>query len=207
MCTGIETAIIGAGLSALGSGYNSYQSNQNAEREQAASNKVLMDTLNRNKEIQKTSAQALQDRLAKAEPTQFEQTEQEAVENRVAPIQASVGPATPDQMDLAGSTPKIVQDSISRRLGDVFREVKTDAKNLGTLKATGDTWLQANLDNQQLADSLVAPANMQQGNLAGMDLQQQNAILKARKSISPIGDIMKGAGSMLGSAGGSGYLG
>lgn len=203
MCTGLEVAAVGAILGAGGSAYNTYQSNKNAEREQKASNRVLTDTLSKNREIRKDSALALQDRLDQASPEQFEQNAQEIEDKRVNPVQAAITQAQPEQINLAGSAPKIVQDTMSKKLGDVFQQVKMEAGNLAKLKSTGDTWLGAGLQNRELSNKLVVPANLQRGNLAGLELQQEAARLKARKPVSPVGDIFQGVGKAMGSYGGS----
>lgn len=211
MCLGPEVAaalpwILGAGaVSAAGSAFDRADADAIARDQAKARNLVLQQTLLKN------------DPLADQARTTFNQNQQTYsaanVQDRQADAEAermATGEAAtvlPESLPTTADAPSVVNKEVAKRLSEAVAKGKSRAQAAAKLGAFGDQWFQAGMGTDAAARDLAVNANMSQGNLALLSPLQDLAEIKATRTRSPIGAVLKGIGSTVGSAAGAGWFG
>lgn len=211
MCTGMEiAALAGSALSAAGGLAQQSEAAANAKRQAKARNDELNRTLQTNDKLAQQSRDAYNQRQQTASADAIKQDQQAQTANRDQTLQQAVQPA--DQasagVSISGSAPTVVKSELAKKMADVMATGKQRAQNLATLGGYGDSWLNQGLQDQNTGLDLGVNSNFSQGNMATLPYRQDVAETRAYKPISPIGGLLQGFGSMLGSyAGGGGTFG
>lgn len=210
MCFGPEVAAVlpwilgGAAVSAAGSAFSNADAEAIARDQAKARNLVLSQTLLKNDKIandarsafdanqQTYNAPAVADRQANAEA------------DRMADAESTV--ALPEALPTTADSPDIVNQEVAKRLAAEVAKGKQKAAAAAKLGSFGDQWFQAGLGTAQAAREVDTQSGMAAGNLGLLSPLQDLAELKATRSRSPIGAILQGVGSTIGSAAGAGWL-
>ena len=174
-----------------------------------ARNERLNNTLMKNDALAKQSRDTFNERAQKITQDQMQQTQQEATDTRQQDLEAAVAetPSPAEDVALSGSAPKVVQSELAKRMGEALDKSKDQAKKLGKLGGYGDSWLEQGFNDVNAGRNIAQDANFASGNMAIMPYQQDIAEMRASKPISPIGGLLQGFGSMMGSyAGGGGSV-
>lgn len=210
MCTGLEIAAMlgSAALSAGGSMIQQNEAQANAERQAQARNDKLKQTLARNDALAKDSREQFDQRQKQIQPDQMEADAKKATEERQATLDAATteAPTPVGNASLSGSAPTVVKSELAKRVATAMGQAKEDARNLGKLGGYGDAWFNQGIEDTNVGRNLGQNANFASGNMAILPYQQDIAEQRAYKPISPIGGIMQGLGSVLGSYGGGGMV-
>jgi len=210
MCTGVELLMLaGSGMGMVGSGIQQREANANQERMAEARNNELRRTLAKNDELAQKSREAFNERQQNTTADALAQDQEDATQKRDDTLQEAVAetPSPVANVSLSGSAPQVVQSELAGRMKEAMSDGKKQAQNLSKLNGYGDTWLNQGFADVETGRDIAQDANFASGNLAIMPYQQDIAETRAYKPISPLGGLLQGAGSMLGSyAGGSGGL-
>lgn len=207
MCTGVEIAgLLGSVVSGVGSMIQMSEEQKNAARMAEARNERMRSTLAKNDELAQRSRETFNERNQKVQAEQTDQAQKDAQENRQEVLETAVEetPAPAQNVALSGSAPTVVKSELAKRMGEAIGGAKEQAKKLGTLGGYGDMWLGQGFQDVQAGRSIANDANFASGNMAILPYQQDIAEMRAYKPISPIGGLLQGFGSMLGSYGGGG---
>lgn len=205
MCTGMEiAALVGSGMSAVGGMIQQKEAEKNAQRMAEARNERMRSTLTKNDALAKQSRDTFNERAQKINKDQMEQSQDEATQNRQQDLEAAVDntPSPVDSVSISGSAPTVVKSELAKRMGAAMSQSKQAAQRLGKLGGYGDTWLDQGFKDVEAGRSIAGDANFASGNMAILPYQQDIAEMRASKPISPIGGLLQGFGSMLGSYGG-----
>lgn len=209
MCTGFEiAALLGSGISAVGAGIQNSENEANQRRMAEARNEKLRGTLNKNDELAQDSREEFNKRRQNTTAEALEQDRADATQKRDDTLQQSVAesPAPAANVSLSGSAPEVVKSELAKRMQTAMSDGKAQAKNLSKLSGYGDTWLNQGFADVEAGRGIAQDANFASGNMAILPYQQDIAETRAYEPISPIGGLLQGAGSMLGSFGGGGAV-
>lgn len=209
MCTGLEIAslIAGPALSAVGGIIQQNEAQANAERQAEARNEKLRLTMAKNDDLAKQSRELFDARKKQIAPDQTKADEAKAKADRQAELANAVDTApapTAGNASISGSAPTVVKSELAKRVSSALDQAREDAKNQGTLSGYGDVWLNQGLADTAVGRDLGKNANFASGNLAILPYEQDIAEQRAYKPVSPIGGILQGLGSALGTYGGGG---
>lgn len=196
-----------AALSAGGSMIQQSEAQANAKRQADARNEQLRTTLAKNDQLADQSRELFDARKKQIDPNQTSADEAKAKADRQAELTQAVDTApTPSagNASISGSAPTVVKSEIAKRVSSALDQARTDAKNQGTLGGYGDAWLNQGLADADVGRNLATNANFASGNMAILPYKQDIAEERAYKPISPIGGILQGLGSALGTYGGGG---
>lgn len=207
MCTGFElAAIAGAGLSTVGSVVGMSEQNANMRRAADARNNELNRTLLKNDSLADQSRDEFAKRQQGATNEAIEKDRQDATDQRTSDLTQAVDSAPQDAVQgesISGSAPTVVKSDLAKRMSEALGKSKDQAQKLGALGGYGDSWLNQGLADQETGRNLQVNANRAAGNMSILPAMQDIAETRSQKPISPFGAILQGAGSMLGSYGGS----
>jgi len=210
MCTGLEIAgmIAGPLLSTVGAMVQQSEVEANNKRMAEARNERLQNTLQKNDKLAQDSREAFNQRQQAATAGAIEDDRAKETQERQDTIDQAVqdtAKVTPS-ISLAGSAPKVVQDTFGKKMSEAIDYGRSQAQKQATLGGYGDAWLGQGFKDVDTGRQLNEQANFAQGNMAILPYQQDIAETRAYKPISPIGGLLQGFGSMIGSAGGSGGI-
>ncbi len=210
MCTGLEIILplLGSALSVGGTAMQQHEQQQMAERQAEARNEALRATLLKNDRLARESRQTFDQRLQKGSKDTVDQQNAKAGKGRANDLQKSVE-ATAEMEDtqganISGTAPAIVGSDLAKRMQTVLQDGKTQATALGKLGAYGDSWLKQGFLDTQAGRDIGVTTNKAAGNSAIMPYSQDFAEMQATHPLSPIGGILAGLGSAMGSIGGYG---
>lgn len=209
MCTGVEllTALASAGLGTAGQMITSSEQQANAKRQAEARNEKLNVAMQKNDQLAKESRAAFDARQQNATADNIEQDRADKTQQREDQLTQAVDstPASP-QVSLSGSAPTVIKSDLAKRMATAMGDAKDSAKAQAKLGGYGDAWLGQGFQDVQAGRDIGTNANFASGNMAILPYQQDIAEQHAYKPISPIGGLLSGFGSMLGSYGGGGAV-
>jgi preprotein translocase subunit SecD len=207
MCTGLEiAALLGSGLSAAGGFVQQQEMAKNQQRMAEARNNELKRTLVKNDALAKQSRDTFNQRQQDASAERIEQERADKTDQRTQVLEQAVDTAPPavTSVSLSGSAPQVVQSEMAKRIGSALADGKQQAQAQAKLGGYGDSWLSQGFQDVEAGRGIAQDANFAAGNMALLPYQQDIAEMRAHKPISPIGGLLQGFGSMLGSYGGGG---
>lgn len=210
MCTGLEGALIplllGGVTSAVGGAITSGQQNANAVNQANAENKVLTDTLTKNKALADDAQGQFATRLAAAQPAATTAQQAQLTGGRQNVITSNMPQINPTTMPGAADAPTIVKSAISQALTEAMDKANAKAAAQSQLGGYGDLFFNQGLQDQSTKNGIdtdVTDANANDNLITPL---QQIAANGAYTPISPIGGILQGVGSTIGAAAGAGKL-
>lgn len=210
MCTGLEilASVAASALSAVGAGVQQKEMAENARRQADARNERLNLTLQKNDKLADESRDAFDARAKQMQEQQVQDGQKKATDERQATLEQAVDAAPVDsgEIPLAGSAPEVVKSELAKRIGEAVKGSKESAARQATLAGFGDSWLDQGFKDVETGRNLAQQANFAQGNMSILPYQQDVAEMQAYRPISPIGGLLQGFGSAVGSFGGSGGL-
>lgn len=194
----LAAIIAGAILSGAGAAIKNRQANANAQRVVDARNQVLADTMTKNRGLAEASRGAFDARVGGGFSA-ADEAASGAFRNGLM-ARAAEGPAS---LPLFGSAPEGVRSELAGAMTRALDAGRSEAEASARLGTAGDFFFDQGGRNTALARDLGINANFAGGNLALLPHLQDLAELSATKPTGPLGDILMGVGSMLGSFGGS----
>jgi hypothetical protein len=200
-------AIASAGLSAAGQMITANEAQANAERMAAARNEKLNVAMKKNDDLAAKSRAEFDARQQKATAESIEQDRADKTQAREDQLTQAVesSPASVEP-SLSGSAPTVIKSDLAKRMAAAMGEAKDSAKAQAKLGGYGDAWLGQGFQDVQAGRNIGTNANFASGNMAILPYQQDIAEQRAYKPISPIGGLLSGFGSMLGSYSGGGAV-
>jgi hypothetical protein len=210
MCTGLEGALIplvlGGVTSAVGGAITSGQQQQNAQNQANAENSVLTDTLNQNKVIGADARSTFDNRLASAQPGATAAQQGQLTAARQNTLTSNMPTISPSSMPGAADAPTVVKTAISKALTEAMDQANAKAGAQARLGGYGDLFFNQGLADQGAKDKIGTDVNFANANDSLIAPMQQLAATGAYTPMSPIGGILQGLGSTIGSAAGAGKL-
>lgn len=208
MCTGLEVILplLSAGLSAAGGMITAKEQQRQVERQAEARNKELNRTLIKNDALAEDSRSTFRNRIAQSDPNQNAKDQKAAEKERAGDQTQAIDAATQgatENVPLSGAAPTVVKTELAKRIGDALDVSKSQAKAQAKLGSYGDTWLNQGFQDQNAGRNLAVSTDFANGNMALLPYAQDFAEVKATKPISPLGGLLQGFGSMMGSFGGA----
>lgn len=200
---GILSLLGGTAMSVIGQILDQREADANARRRVEARNQALTNTLRMNSKYGDESRRVLDDRLRGVQPDNMAAQQQSLTNTRMADNVAAVTD-TPAP-ELAGSAPEVVQSEVAKRMQDVMNAGRQEARTLGKLGGYGDATFRGGLQTAGAGRDIGVQQGFISGNMALLPHRQDIAELRAYRPMSGVGSILKGFGSMLGSAGGGGF--
>lgn len=210
MCTGLEIAamIAGPAMSAAGAMMQQNEMEENQARMAEARNEKLRTTLAKNDAIAEQSRDTFNQRKQQMQADESAKAEQQAKDKRQDTLETAVEetPTSPADVPISGSAPTVVRSELAKRMSEAMSGAKGQAQRLGTLGGYGDAWLNQGFQDAAAGRDIAQQANFASGNMSILPYQQDIAETRAYKPISPIGGLLQGFGSMVGSYGGGGGM-
>jgi hypothetical protein len=200
-------AIASAGLSAAGQMITANEARENAERMAAARNEKLSVAMKKNDDLAAKSRAEFDARQKNATADAIEQDRADKTQQREEQLTQAVD-AAPGSVEpsLSGSAPTVIKSDLAKRMAAAMGDAKESAKAQAKLGGYGDAWLGQGFQDVQAGRNIGTNANFASGNMAILPYQQDIAEQRAYKPISPIGGLLSGFGSMLGSYSGGGAV-
>lgn len=195
---GLGLVIGGALLSGLGAAIKNRQANANAQRIVAARNQVLADTMAQNRPLAESSRTAFDDRVGGGF-SPVDEAASGAFRNSLI-ARAAEGP---ESLPGFGAAPEGVKAELAGAMSRAIDAGRGEAERSAKIATPGDFFFDQGSRNTALARDLGINANFAGGNLALLPHLQDLAEVGATRPTGPLGDILMGVGSMLGSFGGS----
>ena len=202
MCTGFEAAIIASAVSAAGAGITANENALNASRQSQANNRVLQNTLLKNRELAEEAQGAFDNRLEQLDetPTTPQPTRQPALQASVtSPDDAAQSAA----LSISGDAPTIVDRTLQTELDRARSESADDAARRARLSSFGDMWFNQGLQTTRASRNVAHPASLAAANLGLLPVQQQLAVTQATRPNSGKGQILSSLGQVYGAYAGS----
>lgn len=206
MCTGAEIIplVASTALSAGGAMIADQEAQDRQDAIAAARNAELDDHLRR------------QDRLAQQGQALFderqqrmnEEQQQQLREKQLAELKEVLAPGdtTPVQDIVASAAPKRVQSELAARLAKAGEEAKRNSDTLADLRSYDEQWFNNGLQSHELGRRLQTINAHAAANQRMLPTQQDLAGASVNKPVSPLGGVLKTAGSVGAQAAGSGYF-
>jgi hypothetical protein len=208
MCTGMEIAglLIGPALSSVGSMIQASEQEANNRRMAEARNERLRNTMTKNDRLAEQSRAEFDARQRQSTTESIEGDRAQKTAERSDTLEQAVQEAPKESagVSLSGSAPTIVKSELAKRMAAAMGQATDSAKAQAKLGGYGDTWLNQGFQDVTAGRNIGQNANFASGNLAILPHQQDIAEMRAYKPISPIGGLLQGFGSVLGSYGGGG---
>ena len=208
MCTGMEIAglLIGPALSSGGSMIQASEQEANNRRMAEARNERLRNTMTKNDRLAEQSRAEFDARQRQSTTESIEGDRAQKTAERSDTLEQAVQEAPKEAAggSLSGSAPTVVKSELAKRMAAAMGQATDSAKAQAKLGGYGDTWLNQGFQDVTAGRNIGQNANFASGNLAILPHQQDIAEMRAYKPISPIGGLLQGFGSMLGSYGGGG---
>lgn len=206
MCTGMEIAglLIGPALSSVGSMIQASEQEANNRRMAEARNERLRNTMAQNDRLAEQSRAEFDARQRQSTTESIEGDRAQKTAERSDTLEQAVQEAPKESagVSLSGSAPTVVKSELAKRMAAAMGQATDSAKAQAKLGGYGDTWLNQGFQDVTAGRNIGQNANFASGNLAILPYQQDIAEMRAYKPISPIGGLLQGFGSMLGSYGG-----
>lgn len=188
------TMVVGLGASALGNAVSGGTATKNAARVSAENNRVLRETLDKNKPEQEAARGLFDERLMSTG----------GFDGQLADAQATkradyAGNLTgPTEAPMTGrSTPKIIQDAFARKLAESFTRAEGMADRQGDVAGYSKMWSDRAFDDRQAGRDANLFIDRIRGNLSILPDQQQFATSQVRPQFD-WGQIISGAGQLAG---------
>lgn len=210
MCFGPEIAaalpfLLGAGaLSAGGAIIDNMDAQAIAEDQAKARNLVLTNTLLKNDPLADQARSTFGENQQTYTPTAVADRQAGAEAERYATAEAAT--KLPESLPTSADAPSVVNQEVAKRLGEAVAKGKERARASAKLGAFGDQWFQAGMGTDAAARDLGVNANLSAGNLSLLSPLQDLAEIKATRPRSPVGAVLRGLGSTMGSAVGAGWI-
>lgn len=205
MCDPFTAALLVGGTvaSVAGKSIATSESNKQMAAIVKARNKVLNDTLEKNKVYADRSRQVFDERVGDIS-TDASMDIANAQNQHASNIEANIPAAAPvESGGLPASSPKVVKSALAKKLSDIFSESTAQAKRTGALTGYGGFF-----QDQAIADAganrdVGVNADMISGNMRLMPALQDYAEIGATKPSSGLGQILSALGGMASSAAGA----
>jgi len=208
MCTGMEIAglVLGPLLSTGGALVQASEQEANNRRMAEARNERLRNTMTKNDRLAEQSRAEFDARQRQSTTESIEGDRAQKTAERSDTLEQAVQEAPKEAAggSLSGSAPTVVKSELAKRMAAAMGQATDSAKAQAKLGGYGDTWLNQGFQDVTAGRNIGQNANFASGNLAILPHQQDIAEMRAYKPISPIGGLLQGFGSMLGSYGGGG---
>lgn len=206
MCVGLE--ILGTLLGTAGSLVTASEQQRNAERMAEARTNELKRHLVKNDALAQTTREEFARRNAEADQQGVQADQNRAQAERETALETAVQSSPAEDaavvgVSTSGSAPQVVRAEMAKRMSDAIGETKQQAQRAAKLGSYGDAWMQQGFKDVEANRQISVDANFAAGNSALLPHQQDFAETRAYRPVSPIGGLLQGFGSMLGSAGGS----
>lgn len=181
--------------SAGGSVMNARQQSKNAAAGINARNAAAQSEVERQRQLQNQNTTTLNNELQSlggdAQSKQFT----DLVMNRENAAEANTPAANAEFGSFNASTPQVVKEDADKQLAGRLALSKDKAKAMAKLGAYSDANLTNNLGIQDASNRINLTNALAQGSLNANQTEQQAAVNNAKKSSSPIGDILSAAGA------------
>lgn len=198
---------IGAITSGIGAGIKNGQAARQQLAIVQARNNELRQTMTANRQLAEESRGMFDNRVDSMTGDAGAAAEQKSMDDRQALMDRAVEAPAPDAASVAGSAPSVVKSELAKKMLEAFTSARDEAGAAGRLGGHGDFWFNQGTENAATGRNLGVNLNLASGNLGLLPHLQDLAEVQATKPIGPLGDILMGIGSAVGSAGGSGMFG
>lgn len=209
MCDPITAALLigGTVASVAGTKIATNEADQNAANMAKARNKVLEQTLARNKAYADDSREIFNKRVADVNDNGAQNIQQSQAD-RTANIEANIPDAAPaDTAAMPSSAPAVVKSDLAKRLADVFRESTDKAKGLGALTGYGGYFQDEAIKDASANRGVGVNADSIAGNMNLLPSLMDYAQIGANKPSSGLGQMLTALGGMASSAAGARGMG
>lgn len=207
MCTGLEIAaiasVLGSAAAAGGTYISQQETNKNAQAAADARNRELQATLKSTNKQSDIARNIYQQREDQIQPAVMDKSQEDATASRTATLEGAIPASAPEAVPLSGSAPAVVKSEVAQKLLDATGEAKTQARSLGKLGGYGDMWFNEGLKSNNTDRNLSIPQNFISNEMALLPFSQDFAEYGAYRPSTGIGEIMAGAGNVIGAAGGA----
>lgn len=175
-----------------------------ANRDAAARNAVLKDTLAREQGFADQNAGQLNSNIAHYAPGAQDTQLADAQAARTATSTGNITSANPNDVPISADAPPAVRGEIAKRMLAVHDGVVNRAQLSGKLGGFGDTWLKNNLNTAEADRNIGVSNNFAAGEKAILAPQQDAAAASVYKPPSIWGPALTAAGSLAAGAAGAG---
>lgn len=196
MCDPITMMAISVGTQALGSAVSGGTASKNAAAVSAANNRVLRETLDKNKPEQEAARKLFDDQMAGID---FGGQLSGAQANKRADYRANLSEAP--VVETGRSTPKFLKDQFAQRLADSFARAGGMADRQGDVAGYSQMFADNAFDNRQNVRDANLYLDRIGGNLSILPDQQQFATARVTPAFD-WGQVISGVGKIAGGMGG-----
>lgn len=209
MCTGLEIALLAgsAGLSGTGALLDRREDERAGRRAVDANNRVLSEIMAKNDAIADQSRGRFDTALRSVAPPNFAANQDAATAKRTGTITSGLTAPDVGAINISQSAPDVVRSEFAKRFAEASDFSRGRGEALGKLGGFGDAVFNQGLMNEDARRNIGTDANLAGGNLALLQTLQDLEQVQAFKPRSPLGGVLRGAGSLLASAAGGGTFG